>query len=136
MRNPIPALVTLLAGVSCVAAVLTFDRHITVQHLETHPYYAIDGDTIAVGVGPHIRLARIDAPELPGHCRPGRRCVQGDPYAAKAELARLLLTGDMHCADVTIDVYQRRIAECSINNLNLSDAMLASGLVGLYHRSK
>lgn len=46
----------------------------------------IDGDTIWCG-DEHIRLLGIDAPELPGHCRPGRNCVDGDPYASTSNLA-------------------------------------------------
>lgn len=48
--------------------------------------YAVDGDTLRCG-GERIRLIGIDSPEMPGHCRPGRHCVEGDPYAAKAALA-------------------------------------------------
>jgi micrococcal nuclease len=102
---------------------------------ETHPYYALDGDTISVGAGPHIRLLYIDAPELPGHCRLGRRCQPGDPYAAKIYLQSLLIKGDMRCEDQGRDVYHRRLATCSINGQDLSQAMLDSGLVGRYERS-
>jgi endonuclease YncB( thermonuclease family) len=111
---------------------------------ETHPYYALDGDTIATGAGPHIRLLYIDAPELPGHCRLGRHCQPGDPYAAKNYLQQLLVQGDMVCRDHGLDVYHRRLADCDIyfvlpngqkRRFNLSETMLASGLVGLYHRS-
>lgn len=105
---------------------------------EPGPYYALDGDTIAVGRGPHIRLADIDAPELPGHCRPGRHCVAGDPYAAKAALQRFLQSGDLSCRDKERDVYGRRIADCWIwtrsGSFNLSQAMYSTGLVGLYER--
>lgn len=102
---------------------------------EPHPYVALDGDTISVGSGPHIRLARIDAPELPGHCRRGRICQPGDPYAAREYLQGLLNHGDLQCTDSGTDVYRRRLAECSISGLNVSDAMLRSGLVGLYVRT-
>src|SRR4051812_48974674 len=53
---------------------------------------AIDGDTLVCD-GERIRLNGIDAPELPGHCRPGRRCVVGDPFAAKADLERNIRGG-------------------------------------------
>lgn len=45
-----------------------------------------DGDTIRCG-GERIRLLGIDAPELPGHCRPGRTCAPGDPIASAQSLA-------------------------------------------------
>ena len=44
-----------------------------------------DGDTIRCG-SERIRLLGIDAPELPGHCRPGRDCAPGDPYASSRSL--------------------------------------------------
>lgn len=45
----------------------------------------IDGDTIRCG-DERIRLLGIDAPEMPGHCRPGRRCAAGDPITSKGSL--------------------------------------------------
>jgi micrococcal nuclease len=104
---------------------------------EPPPYYALDGDTIAAGHGhPHIRLTDIDAPELPGHCRSGRVCQPGDPYAARAALQRFLGEGDLACKDKGRDVYGRRIADCWIwtrtGAFNLSQAMYSTGLVGLY----
>jgi endonuclease YncB( thermonuclease family) len=44
-----------------------------------------DGDTIRCG-DERIRLLGIDAPELPGHCRSGRNCAPGDPYASTSSL--------------------------------------------------
>jgi micrococcal nuclease len=52
-----------------------------------------DGDTLRCGDGTRLRLAAIDSPELPGHCRPGRNCAPGDPYAARANLRRLAPEG-------------------------------------------
>jgi micrococcal nuclease len=52
-----------------------------------------DGDTLRCQDGNRLRLAAIDSPELPGHCRPGRHCAPGDPYAARANLRRLAPEG-------------------------------------------
>ena len=49
---------------------------------------AIDGDTLRCG-SIRIRLLGIDAAELPGHCRIGRHCAPGDPFAQQAALRRL-----------------------------------------------
>src|ERR1700712_1173347 len=45
----------------------------------------VDGDTLRCG-NERVRLLGIDAPELPGHCRIGRACAPGDPYASTASL--------------------------------------------------
>ena len=37
----------------------------------------VDGDTIHA-CGQRVRLAAIDAPELPGHCNPGMHWTPGD----------------------------------------------------------
>jgi micrococcal nuclease len=104
---------------------------------ESHPYRAIDGDTISVGYGPHIRLARIDAPEMPGHCRPDRQCIAGDPYLARDQLQTLLDEGALLCIDTQgHDPYGRRIAECWVRDRNISNALLAAGVVGLYRSGR
>jgi endonuclease YncB( thermonuclease family) len=49
-----------------------------------------DGDALRCGYhGRSMRLYAIDAPEMPGACRPGRWCVPGDPYASRDHLASL-----------------------------------------------
>ena len=50
---------------------------------------AVDGDTLRCG-RERIRLLAIDAPEMPGHCRRGRKCVGGDPFASRASLTAAL----------------------------------------------
>jgi endonuclease YncB( thermonuclease family) len=97
-------------------------------------YVAIDGDTIRTGRSPNIRLARIDAPELAGHCRPGRRCIEGDPFLARQTLQEILDTSSgIVCVTSDMDVYGRRIAECTTaGGLNISSEMLRTGTVGLY----
>lgn len=101
--------------------------------------YVIDGDTFDAGPAWHktrYRLARIDAPEMPGHCRPGRICVTGiDPYWSADTLEAFLTDGDIHCKVVDTDVYDRSIAECFNGHGNISDEMLQVGAAKLYHRS-
>ena len=43
----------------------------------------IDGDTFDCD-GTRIRMVGIDAPELPGHCRPGREGTPGDLHTRGA----------------------------------------------------
>lgn len=67
-----------------------------------------DGDTLRCG-GERIRLLGIDAPELPGHCRRGRRCVDGDPYRATSSLRRAM-SGRLTITRVGRDRYGRTLA--------------------------
>jgi len=67
-----------------------------------------DGDTIRCG-GERIRLLGIDAPELPGHCRPGRDCVEGDPYASSSNLAAGMI-GQLTIERTGQDHYGRTLA--------------------------
>ena len=94
-------------------------------------YVALDGDTIQHGAE-RIRLLYIDAPEMPGHCRPGRECVAGDPYAAKAALQEALDSGHVRCEGEARDRYGRRLAECfvtapeSSRTVSVNEWMLAA----------
>lgn len=67
-----------------------------------------DGDTIRCG-DERIRLLGIDAPELPGHCRTGRDCAPGDPFASTDNL-REAMTGELHIDRVGEDRYGRTLA--------------------------
>lgn len=76
---------------------------------------AIDGDTFRIpGDRVHFRLAAIDAPELPGHCRVGRHCVAGNPYAARSALQSYLDQG-VECTGASFDRYHRRLVNCTLS---------------------
>ena len=73
-----------------------------------------DGDTLRCGAL-RIRLASIDAPEMPGHCRRGRTCVEGDPYASKAAASsnaakqtRTVTVASWRCARLADAIYPVR----------------------------
>lgn len=85
-----------------------------------------DGDTLRCG-DVRIRLSSIDAPEMPGHCRPGRACTPGDPYASQANLARLVQGMEMACAQEDVDRYGRIVARCSVAGRDLSCAQVEGG---------
>ena len=87
--------------------------------------YLIDGDTFDCG-GERVRLASIDAPEMPGHCRQGRDCTPGDPYAARDRLSRLVQQ-TVTCRRTDTDRYGRPVATCTAGGVDLSCAMVASG---------
>ena len=94
---------------------------------------ALDGDTLACapnaeGIEIRVRLAGIDAPELPGHCRRGRVCAPGDPYAAR-EALRLIAVGKTLTCTATGKTWNRIAAWCEEGGSPLSCAMLATGQV-------
>lgn len=68
-----------------------------------------DGDTIRCG-DERIRLLGIDAPELPGHCRQGRDCVEGDGAAATRSLERGASLGPLVIVRMGTDRYGRTLA--------------------------
>lgn len=88
---------------------------------------AVDGDTLrCAGLG-RVRLLSIDAPELPGHCRPGRRCTSGDGWASKANLARMIAGRVVTCRGNARDDYGRVLALCSAGGVDLSCAQVSGG---------
>lgn len=95
------------------------------------PYcVAIDGDTIVCRVGlerVHLRLNGIDAPELPGHCRAGRHCAPGDPYASKANMARMVTGRTVTWQDLGRDRYGRTIAEVNVEGVDVQCEQLRGG---------
>jgi uncharacterized membrane protein YsdA (DUF1294 family) len=87
-----------------------------------------DGDAIRCdGGGRSMRLYGIDAPEMPGACRPGRQCTPGDPYAARDYLQGLTAGRTVTCEQVDSDDYGRRVVRCAADGADLSCAMVAGG---------
>ncbi len=84
---------------------------------------ATDGDTIRCG-SERIRLAEIDAPEMPGHCRKGRQCVAGDPYASKENLQRLVGGHAVRVTRLDTDRYGRTIGDVWAQGQSLSCAQV------------
>ncbi|WP_254620873.1 thermonuclease family protein [Sphingomonas sp. CL5.1] len=86
----------------------------------------VDGDTLRCGAT-RVRLSGIDAPELPGHCRQGRTCVSGDPYASIGNLRRLIGGRPLTCRQTDTDRYGRVVALCSVGGRNLSCEQVRGG---------
>jgi uncharacterized membrane protein YsdA (DUF1294 family) len=87
-----------------------------------------DGDNVrCANIEQSIRLEGIDAPEMPGSCRAGRRCTPGDPYAARDYLRALTLGRTLNCEAETLDRYGRVIARCAVDGVDLSCAMISAG---------
>ena len=73
-----------------------------------------------------MRLIGIDAPELPGHCRPGRDCVAGDGQASKDALARLIRGQRVRLERRGRDHYGRTLAYAFVGPINLSCAQISA----------
>ena len=86
----------------------------------------LDGDTLDCGAQ-RVRLGGIDAPELPGHCRSGRQCTPGDPYASTENLRTLASSAALKCRQTDTDVYGRIVARCSAGETDLSCAQIEGG---------
>ena len=86
----------------------------------------VDGDTLRCGAI-RVRLGSIDAPEMPGHCRVGRKCVTGDPYASTAHLEELAKARALGCQQTDVDRYGRVVARCSVAGRDLSCEQVRSG---------
>ena len=87
-----------------------------------------DGDAIKCeGQRRSMRLYAIDAPEMPGACRPGRACTPGDPYAARDYLVSLTRGRSVQCRTLETDHYGRAVVQCFAGSVDLSCAMVAGG---------
>lgn len=87
-----------------------------------------DGDAIRCGSkGRSMRLYGIDAPEMPGACRPGRQCTPGDPFASRDHLRALTAGRRVTCEEVDRDRYGRRVVRCLAGRVDLSCAMVRGG---------
>lgn len=99
-----------------------------------------DGDTIRCGQE-RIRIADIDAPELPGspRCEPAQ--VRNLAYSrnpawcdyqrgeqARAALAAFLRTGPVMIRRLRLDSYGRTIALVSVNGRDAGDVLRKAGL--------
>ncbi|ARR57249.1 hypothetical protein HY78_18630 [Rhizorhabdus wittichii DC-6] len=74
-----------------------------------------------------MRLYGIDAPEMPGACRPGRQCTPGDPYASRDHLASLTAGRSVRCEQVDADRYGRLVVRCTAGGADLSCQMVRDG---------
>lgn len=87
-----------------------------------------DGDAIRCGgAGRSMRLYAIDAPEMPGSCRPGRQCTPGNAFAARDHLRALTAGKTVVCRQVDLDRYRRKVVHCFADDVDLSCQMVRDG---------
>lgn len=130
MRMYIALALASVAAVSALAGTLVpSPGHAATRHT-SGKCLAIDGDTLVClwrSQRVHIRLNGIDAPELAGHCRPGRVCAPGDPIASKANLASLIAGKRVSWRSLGLDRYGRTIAQPMAGKVDLGCAQLTGG---------
>ena len=86
----------------------------------------VDGDTLVIG-GQTFRLEGIDAPEL------GQKCVSESGKtvrcgaASRKYLERLVSKSKVSCSGDGLDAYDRVIATCHADNLNINAEMVLRG---------
>jgi endonuclease YncB( thermonuclease family) len=86
----------------------------------------VDGDTLNLD-GERVRLANIDAPEMP----PKSRCpaeAEG-ALAATARLETLVRGGDLTLERTGVDRYGRTLAHVYVDQADVGRSLIAAGLV-------
>lgn len=102
-------------------------------HAETTSGQAspMDGDTFEIE-GMVIRLADIDAPELAQKCPGGPKSLRGcGSYVADA-IADRIRGGVVTCEIESVDEYDRRIARCEHDGVDLSTWLIKHGFAMAY----
>jgi endonuclease YncB( thermonuclease family) len=94
-----------------------------------------DGDTLRCQDGTRVRIAGIDAPEMPGHCSRYRQCTPGDPIAARNSLIQLTQGKTLQCRAVGKS-YARILAHCSFNGKRIGCAQVHRGQAVLRYSEK
>ena len=86
----------------------------------------VDGDTLEIGER-NVRLAGLDAPERAQDCTD----AAGEPFAcgrSATDYLRFLIDGRaVTCRGQGTDRWQRLIARCRVNGVDLSEAMIRRG---------
>lgn len=125
---PLKALVAALAmlGASCSTGPVKAQQD--GERLTCNVQWVHDGDTFRCeGFKRSTRLYGIDAPEMPGACREGRQCVEGDPIASRDYLAGLIGNEPLACTLTEYDRYERPVMRCAARGADLSCAMVRAG---------
>lgn len=115
-----------IGGLIATSAIQWTSTYASAADFECASARVLDGDTFDCG-STRVRLHGIDAPELEGHCRPGRQCAPGDPYASTEHLRQLVSGVTVRCQQTDTDVYGRAVARCTAADRDLSCAQIDGG---------
>ncbi len=112
----------LLGGMAVSAAWLARQNEVTLLG----QYKIIDGDSLVVN-GQEIRLLGIDAPEYRQMCVMENETSYPCGKQSRSHLSRLAKKGKLECKGWEEDKYQRLLAICTVNELELNVQMVIDG---------
>lgn len=92
----------------------------------------VDGDTIVIR-GAYIRLNGIDAPETKQSCEANGRAYPCGQQATEALIA-FLAGRPTECTEVTKDRYQRIVARCQAESIDVGNWMVEHGWAIAYRK--
>lgn len=95
--------------------------------------HVVDGDTLDVGQT-RVRLEGIDAPEIAQTCQTASGETWNCGLAAAAMLRRLAEHKDIACDRSGMDRYQRTLATCFADGMDIDKEMVRSGLAWAFVR--
>lgn len=116
-----------VAGLAYFAAAEAFEKPADLDAPSTPQCHPTDGDTLKCD-GTRYRLDGIDAPEMPGRCRRGRRCAPGDPFQSAEMLGLGLQMGPVTLIRVGTDPYGNPVARARAGIHDLSCWQLRYGV--------
>jgi len=88
--------------------------------------HVVDGDSLDVA-GVRVRLFGIDAPERDQDCQDAAGKSYSCGRAASRALAAAIGGRSVTCTPVEVDQYNRDVAVCTADDLDLGDAMVRGG---------
>lgn len=92
----------------------------------------IDGDSLRVGAN-EVRLAGVDAPEWSQECKVGRATWRAGQEAA-AWLKSRIEGRPVYCAVSAVDRYQRKVATCFVEGVDINAELVAAGWAVAYRK--
>jgi len=91
-----------------------------------------DGDSIRFGAE-SIRLLGLDAPEIEQTCIDPNGQIWTCGQAARQRLEQLMAQGRIECRSQKRDRYDRSLAICTVNGLDVGSVLVSEGLAVSYY---